>query len=61
VSPLAKSLNVAVEANTAADYRCCSKWKEAKVAATKQAQGQFSQKEKALSHLSAHEMVPPTL
>jgi hypothetical protein len=61
VSPLARSLNVAVEANTAADYRCCSRWKEAKVAATKQAQGQFSQKEKALSHLSAHEMVPPTL
>jgi hypothetical protein len=39
VSPLARSLNVAVVANTAADYRCCSRWKEAKVTATKQAQG----------------------
>jgi len=45
-----------VEANTAADYRCCSRWEEAKVAATKQAQGQFSQKEKALLHLSAREI-----
>ena len=61
VSPLARSLNVAVETNTAADYHCFSRWKEAKVAATKQAQGQFSQKEKALSHLFTHELVPLTL